>query len=67
MDDDTCNTLISSEGMAKGGGMDHKVGVYQFAKKDTEKFFILSVRAPMTEAEANGEAVLKMLPSIEFK
>jgi hypothetical protein len=67
MDDDTCNTLISSEGMAKGGGMDHKVGVYQFAKKDTEKFFILSVRAPMTEAEANGEAVLKMLTSIEFK
>ena len=47
--------------------MDHKLGVYQFAKKGAEKFFILSVWAPMAEAEANGETVLKMLTSIELK
>jgi hypothetical protein len=47
--------------------MDHKLGVYQLAKKGAEKFFILSVWAPMAEAEANGETVLKMLTSIELK
>jgi hypothetical protein len=36
------NTLIPSEGVAKGGGYDHKPGVYQFAKTGSKKFFVLS-------------------------
>ena len=37
------------------------------AKKGAEKFFILSVWTPMAEAQANGEAALEMLTSIELK
>jgi hypothetical protein len=67
IDEATGNTLISSEGVGKGGGYDHKLGVYQFAKKGSEKFFILSAWSPLKLADGpNGEAALKMLMSVKL-
>lgn len=67
IDDATGNTVISSEGVAKGGGYDHKLGVYQFAKKGSDKFFILSAWSPLKLATGpNGEEALKMLMSVKL-
>jgi hypothetical protein len=67
IDDATGTTLISSEAVAKGGGLDHKLGIYQFAKKGCEKFFILKAWSPLALADGpNGEAALKMLMSVKL-
>ena len=68
IDEATGNTLISSEGVGKGGGYDHKLGVYQFAKKGADKFFILSAWSPLKLADGpNGEAAKKKLMSVKLK
>jgi hypothetical protein len=68
IDESSGATLISSEGVAKGGGIEHKLGVYQFAKKGAEKFFILSAWSPLELADGpNGDAALKMLTSVKLK
>ena len=66
IDEATGQTLITSEGVAKGGGIEHKVSVYQFAKKGAEKFFVLSAWSPAEMAEAKGAQVLAILESIQL-
>lgn len=67
IDEATGTTFISSEGVAKGGGYEHKLGVYQFAKRGAAKFFVLSAWSPLELATGpNGEAALKMLMSVKL-
>jgi hypothetical protein len=66
IDEATGNTLVANEGVGKGKGVEHKLSVYQFAKKGSDKFFVISAWAPMKEADTNGEAALKMLSSIKL-
>ncbi|MDZ4290039.1 MAG: hypothetical protein U0984_18885 [Prosthecobacter sp.] len=68
MDDATGMTLTANEGIAKGtDGSSHKLGLYQFAKVGSDKFFVLNTWAPEKAVEANAEGILMMLSSIKLK
>jgi hypothetical protein len=66
IDEASGNTLIISNGVGTGGGIEHKLGVFQYAKQGAGKFFVLSTWAPMDEVEANFEAAQAILNSIEL-
>jgi hypothetical protein len=66
IDEASGNTLIISNGVGTGGGIEHKLGVFQYAKKGAAKFFVLSTWAEMEEVEANFEAAQAIFNSIEL-
>jgi hypothetical protein len=66
IDEASGNTLIMSNGVGTGGGIEHKLGVFQYAKQGAGKFFVLSTWAPMDELEANFEAAQAILNSIKL-
>lgn len=67
-DDETGMTLTSNSGIATGAdGSSHRLGLYQFAKIGSDKFYVVSTWAAEKAFEANAEAISAMLSSIQHK
>jgi hypothetical protein len=60
-------SMTSEEGIAEGKGVNYKVGVLQFSKKGSEKVYFLITWAPEKAVAGNGEAIMKMLSSVNIK
>ncbi len=58
-------SLTSTEGIGVGKGVNYKVGVLQFSKKDSKKTYFVITWAPEKALEGNGEAIMKMLTSVK--
>jgi hypothetical protein len=68
VDEATGMTLTSNEGIGIGkDGSTHKLGLFQFAKIGSDKFYVVSTWAPEKAVAANAEGILMMLSSINHK
>ena len=68
VDEATGMTLTSNEGVGVGkDGSTHKLGLFQFAKKGSDKFYVVTTWAPENAVADNAEGILMMLSSINHK
>lgn len=68
IDEATGMTVTSNEGIGVGkDGSTHKLGLFQFAKKGSDKFYVVTTWAPENAVADNAEGILMMLSSINHK
>lgn len=66
VEEDTGMTLTTNTGVGTAeDGTTHRVGLYQFAKKGSNKFYVISTWAPETAFAKHYEEIESMLSSVQ--